>query len=46
MEEIEARKIQKLADFYSELLDLEEAFESAKKEVETKFSIANNFDYI
>ena len=44
MEEIEARKIQKLADFYSQLLDIEEAFESAQKEVETKFSIANNFD--
>jgi hypothetical protein len=44
MEEKEAKKIQKLADFYSELLDIEKAFESAKKEIETKFSIANNFD--
>ncbi len=44
MEEIEARKTQKLADFYSELLEIEEAFDSAKIEIETKFSIANNFD--
>ncbi len=44
MEEIEARKIQILADFYNELLNIEEAFESSKKELETKFSIANNFD--
>ena len=44
MEEIEARKIQILADFYNELLNIEEAFESSKKELETKFSIANNFN--
>ncbi len=44
MEEIEARKIQKLADFYSALLDIEKAFDGAQKEIETKYSIANNFD--
>ncbi|MDJ0679903.1 MAG: hypothetical protein QNJ18_08595 [Xenococcaceae cyanobacterium MO_167.B52] len=42
MEEIEARKIQILADFYNELLNIEEAFESSKKELKTKFSILPN----
>ncbi len=44
MEAREARKIQKLADFYCALLDIEKAFEKAEKEIKTKYSIANNFD--
>ncbi len=46
MEAREARKIQKLADFYCALLDIEKAFDGAEKEIKTKYSIANNFDYV
>ena len=42
MDDTEARKIQKLADFYCALLDIETAFEKAEKEIKTKYSIANN----